>query len=208
MVPIPDLQTYRYMEYVIHILDGMPVAFQQADNFARVLEIVGNQLQLLFLEKLGKALFYAFARGHIILPFLFFDYLFGDEAFLKLLAPVFGKSGNLFQVFVPNGLIQRIFLVHPFLAGVVRLGLLHEVGEGVTHSAFAHLDGEIVGDPGPFRLDDFAIVELELVLAFHGTSIILVKDGGGALVIAVHELAVNAVEHLVFGAYGDRKSVV
>ena len=23
MVPIPDLQTYRYMGYVIHILDGM-----------------------------------------------------------------------------------------------------------------------------------------------------------------------------------------
>ena len=85
---------------------------------------------------------------------------------------------------------------------MVGLGLLHKVGKGVAHTAFAHLDGEIIGDPRPFRLDDLAIVELELVLALHGASVVLLKDGRGTLVVRVHELAVDAVKHLVLRANG------
>ena len=113
------------------------------------------------------------------------------------LPPVLSKSSDLVEVTSPDGVIQGVFLVQPFFARMVRLRLLHEVGEGVTHTAFAHFDGEIIGDPRPFRFHRIAVVELELMLAFKGAAVVLLKDGGRAFVIRVHKLAVDTVEHII-----------
>lgn len=49
----------------------MSVTLQKVDDLPRILEVVGNQLQLLFLEELGKTFFYAIAIGHLTtLPLL------------------------------------------------------------------------------------------------------------------------------------------
>ena len=199
---------------------GMPVAFQQANDLARVLEVVGNKLQLLFLEKFGEAFLYAFASSHfsmpfekpmsfpresmgffILLPFFFFKNFFRHETLLKFLPPILCKGSDLVQIAIPNRLIHRIFLIHPFFTRVVGLGLLHEVGEGIAHTAFAHLNGEIVGNPRPFRLHCIAVVQLELVFAFKGASVVLLENGGRALVVGVHKAAIDTVKYLILRAY-------
>ena len=172
---------------------GVPITFQQVDDFTWILEVVGNQFQLLFLEKFRKALFYAFASSHIGLPLLFFNHFFGDEALFKLLAPILAECCDLLQEIIPNWLIQRIFLIHPFFARMVRLRLLHEIGEGVAHTVGTHLNGEIISNPGPFRFDGVAVVELELVLAFQSAPVVLLQNGRRTPVIRVHKLAVDAM---------------